>query len=317
VESYDWYLKGRYQWHQRTPESLAESVRCFEAALAHDPRSALAHAGLADAYSLLVEYGFLRPKEGMTKAKAAAIRAAELAPELAEAFVSLALIRSHYDHDWPEAGRLYRRAIELNPGCVTAHHWRGVDYYALLGRFDEAFAELEIGGQLDPLSSIIREGVALVHILKRQYDDALAVLKWLAESDPAYYKTYSAMGRVYAQQGRYAEAIAMLEKARALAGDVPNILSAIGQVLGLAGERERACEAIAKLEKLAQSRYVPSTCFAIVNLGLGEIERSLDWLERGYEQGDTPLVGLKMHPLFDPLRGEPRFQALLRRLRFE
>ena len=158
IGSYDYYLRGRYYWHRRTPEDLARSIEYFEAAIAADPKSALAHTGLADAHTLLVDYGLVSPSVGMPKAKAAAVRAIELDPALAEAYASLALIRSLYDWEWQEARGLYQRAIELNPGYATAHHWLGIDWFALTGRFAEARAEIEIALQLDPLSSIIREG---------------------------------------------------------------------------------------------------------------------------------------------------------------
>ena len=138
IGSYDYYLRGRYYWHRRTPEDLARSIEYFEAAIAADPNSALAHTGLADAHTLLVDYGLASPSVGMPKAKAAAVRAIELDPALGEAYASLALIRSLYDWEWKEARGLYQRAIELNPGYATAHHWLGVDWFALTGRFAEA-----------------------------------------------------------------------------------------------------------------------------------------------------------------------------------
>ena len=315
ISSYDYYLKGRYQWHKRTPDDLASSVRLFESAIAADPNSALAHTGLADAYTLLVDYGLMSPAEGMPLAKAAASRAVELDPELAEAYTSLASIRAAYDREWQDAERLYLRAIALNPGYATAHHWYGVDFCANLGRFDQAAAELEIAGQLDPLSPIIREGSAFLHLLRRDYDKAVRAYQELAEFAPSFYKAYTSLGRAYAQQGKYLDAIAMLEKGRTMAGNIPNILAAMGQVYGLAGEPGRAREMIGKLSGLAQRTYVPATVYAVVHLGLGENERALDWLEKGCDQRDTPLIAVKVHPLYDPLRAYPRFQSLLERLR--
>lgn len=316
IGSYDYYLKGRYYWHRRTPEDLARSIEYFEAAIGADAHSALAHTGLADAYSLLVDYGLMHPAQGMPKAKAAATRAVELDPELAEAYASLALIRSLYDREWEEGERLYHRAISLNPGYATAHHWLGVDLLAMLGRFDEAEAELEIARRLDPLASIIREGLASVQMLKRQYDQAVAGFLELQEDDPSFYKGYTSLGRVYAQQGNYPDAIRMLEKGRALAGDIPNILGAMGQVYALGGETKRARDILAKLAQIATRAYVPSTVFAVVHLGLGETSKALDWLEQACDQQELPLIAIKVHPIYDPLRNEPRFQTLLGRLHF-
>ena len=315
IGSYDCYLKGRYHWHKRTPEELALSVQLFESAIARDPSSALAQTGLADAYAVLVDNGLMSPAEGMPMAKAAASRGVELDPELAEAYTSLAMVRSVFDLQWEDAERLYHRAMALNPGYATAHHWYAVDFCAMLGRFDEAAAELEIAGQLDPLSAIIREGSPYVKMLRRDYDGAVRGYRELAEFDPSFYKAYTSLGRTYAQQGKYLDAIAMLEKGRTLAGDIPSILGAMGQVYALAGEPQRAREVIGKLTELSHRTYVPASVYAVVHLGLGENERALDCLEKGCDQRDTPLTGLKVHPIYDPLRAHPRFQSLLQRLR--
>jgi len=315
VSSYDWYLKGRYLWHRRTPEHLKQSVGCFENAVAADGNSALAHAGLADAYSLLVDYGLMHPAEGVPHAKEAAERAIALDPDLAEPHASLAFIRGLYEWEWEDAERLYKRAIALNPGYATAHHWLACDHYALLGRFDEAVAEIHIAIELDPLSSIILEGRAYILMLRGEYEAAIAGYQEIAAADPTFYKAYTSMGRAYVQMGRYREALAMLEKGRSLAGDVPSILGAMGQVCGLAGDGRRARELLAELERLSETRYVPSTCLAVVWLGMGDKTKALEWLEKGCGLRESPLTTLKVHPAYDPLRGEPRFDKLLRRLR--
>ncbi len=254
IGSYDDYLRGRYYWHRRTPEDLARSVEYFEAAISADQNSALAYTGLADAHTLLVDYGLASPATGMPKAKAAAMRAIELDPTVAEAYASLALIRSLYDWEWQEARGLYQRAIELNPGYATAHHWLGVDWYALTGRFAEARAELEMALQLDPLSSIIREGQNFVALLERRYEDAVRGYHEMMADDPTFYKAYTSLGRVYAQQGKFQDAITMLEKGRSIAGDIPNILGALGQVYALSGQPERAREILRQLRAKGAER---------------------------------------------------------------
>jgi TolB-like protein/tetratricopeptide (TPR) repeat protein len=315
IGSYDYYLRGRYYWHRRTPEDLARSIEYFEAAIAADPKSALAHTGLADAHTLLVDYGLVSPAVGMPKAKAAAVRAIELDPALAEAYASLALIRSLYDWEWQEARGLYERAIELNPGYATAHHWLGIDWFALTGQIAEARAEIEIALQLDPLSSIIREGEIFVRLLEGRDEFAVQGYLELIADDPVFYKAYTSLGRAYAQQGKFPDALSMLEKGRSLAGDIPNILGAMGQVYALGGEPDRAREILRQLEQKGKSAWVPSTVFAIVHIGLGEYDRALDWLERGCRHHELPMTVLKIHPVYDPLRDAPRFQAVLRELR--
>jgi TolB-like protein/Flp pilus assembly protein TadD len=317
IGSYDYYLRGRYYWHRRTPEDLARSIEYFEAAIDADPNSALAHSGLADAHTLLVEYGLASPSIGMPKAKAAAARAIELDPGLGEAYASLALIRSLYDWEWKEARCLYQRAIELNPGYATAHHWLAVDWMALTGRFAEAAAQIEIALQLDPLSSIIREGQMFIKFLQGRYDDAVQGYCAIIADDPTFYKGYTSLGRVYAQQGKLLDAIRMLEKGRSLAGDVPNILGAMGQVYALGGEPERAREILSQLEQRRQISWVPATVFAIVHIGLGEHDKALDWLEKGCRLHEVPITALKVHPVYNPLRPAPRFQTMLDHLHME
>jgi serine/threonine-protein kinase len=317
ISSYDWYLKGRYFWHRRTPEDLKHSVRCFENAIAADAESALAQAGLADAYSVIADYGLAKPADVMPKAEAAAERAITLEPELAEAYSSLALIRGLYRWRWEEAERLYLRAIQLNPGYAPAHHWLGVDHYAVLERFDEAERELEIALQLDPLSSIMLEGRPYVMVLRRRYAEALEYYRQLQRLDPAFYKFHTSMGRCCALAGDYTEALALLKSGRSLAGDVPSILAAMGQISAAAGDRHSARCLLQELKALSNSRYVPCTSFAIIHLGLEEIDEAFEWLERGCENRDLAMPMLKVHPLYDPLRGDKRFQKLLQRLRLE
>ena len=317
IDSYDHYLRGRYYWHRRTPEDLERSIGYFRAALDADPQNSLAMTGLADAYSLLVDYGLMSPAAGMPKARDAAERAIALDGESAEGYCSLGLIRGLYDWDWRESERLYRRAVELNPGYSTAHHWLGVDCYALLGRFEEAAAELEIARQIDPLSGILREGQAMLKLFGRDYEGAIVAYRELIQDDPGFYKGYTGLGRAYAMQGNYMDALRMLDKGRSMAGDIPNILAAMGQVYALGGAPDRAREMVAKMADAARTGYVPSTAFAVVHLGLGEFDRALDWLERGAEGHDPPLTSIKVHPVYDPLRGSARFQSLVRALNFD
>ncbi|PWU00955.1 MAG: hypothetical protein C5B51_23990 [Terriglobia bacterium] len=317
IGSYDYYLKGRYHWHRRTPEDFRRSLQYFQAAVEADADSALAYAGLADAQVLLVDYGLAHPAEGVPKAKAAALRAIQLNPNLAEAYPSLAAIRAYYDWEWESSESLYRKAIALNPGYALAHQWLGTDCLALRGCFEEAWKENEIAISLDPLSSVTYEGRAFLCILRGQYEEALRHARDIAEFDPTFYKAYTSMGRAYALMGRHADSLAMLEKGRSLAGDVPNILAAMGHVLALSGDRAGARGVLEQLQARSRESYIPSTCFAIVHLGLGEKEQALDWLEHGCGQREPPLAVLKVHPVYAELRSELRFQAILKRMRLE
>ncbi|MEO7653319.1 MAG: tetratricopeptide repeat protein, partial [Bryobacteraceae bacterium] len=311
VEAYNLYLKGRYHWNKRTGEGLKRSAEYFRKAIVLEPGFALAYAGVSDAYSLLADYGLLTPVEAMPEAKAAASKAIDLDPTLAEAYSSLAFISSHFDWNWAQAEEYYRRAMELNPGYSTAHHWFSLDYLAMLGRFEEAFAEIRIARQLDPLSTIIREGVGFLMMLSGRYDEAVAEYRETLELDPYFYKGYTSLGRVLIQRGNYEEAIGMLLKGRSLSSDIPNILGALGQAYALAGDRQTAAGLVRELEQLAKRKYVPCTCFAVIYIGMGDHDRAMGHLERGCEQRELPLTGLAVHPAYEGLRDEPRFQRLL------
>src|SRR5512139_2044890 len=275
LEAYTLYLKGRYFWNSRTPEGLRKGVECFEQAIAADEGSALAHAGLADAYCLLADYGLMHPREAMPRARSAALKALDLDPRSAEAHASYAVIRSLYDREWEEAEAFYRRALELNPSYATAHHWFAVDYLGMQGRFDEALREIEAARQLDPLSTIILEGKPYLLMLAHRYDEAIEECRELARLDPTYYKFYTAMGRAYTQEGDYAEAVAMLQKGRSMAGDLPNILGALGQTYALAGQPTEARRLLEELTRQSTQKYVPSSSFALIHLGLGEKDEAL------------------------------------------
>jgi serine/threonine-protein kinase len=316
VKSYEFYLKGRFHMHRRTPEELRRALQYFEAAAAADSRSAVAQSGVADAYTLLSDYGVISPAEGVPKAKAAAMAALELDAGLAEAYPSLAWIRSLYEWEWTEGESLYRKGISLNPGYAMGHHWFGTDLLALLGRFDEAVAEVDMALNLDPLSSIIYDSRYLVSILRRDYDEALRGCRRILEFDSSFYKAYTTLGRAYSLLGNYSEALAMMEKGRAIAGDMNSILAAIGEVLGRCGEHDAARRVLVQLAARSAESYVPSTCFALIHLGLGEREDALCCLERACEQHDLPVVSINVHPIYDDLRREPRFVNLLRRMHF-
>jgi TolB-like protein/Flp pilus assembly protein TadD len=314
LAAYNLYLKGRFQWNKRTAEGLKRGVQLFEQAIAVDQDFALGYAGLSDAYSLLADYGLVKPADIMPAAESAARKALEIDPTLAEAHASLGLIRSLYAWEWAEAEQHYRRAMDLNPGYATTHHWFAIDYLGMLGRWEEAFREIEIALQLDPLSPIIREGKGFLLMLSKRYDEAIEEYRQMLDLDCFCYKAFTAMGRAYTQKGMYEEAISMLQKGRSLSGDIPSILGALGQTYALANRPADARRLLEELAELAKRRHVSSTCFALIHLGLGEKEQALDWLETGARGRETPLAALRVHPAYDNLRGELRFQALLRKL---
>ena len=316
VEAHNLYLLGRFHANRRTSEGLLKSIACFEKAVALNPDNALGHGALAETYALAADYGVRNPAECVPMAKAAARHALELDPMLAEAYTSLGFLRSNYDWEWNEAERLFRRGIEINPGYATAHHWFGLDHLANLGRFEEARKHIEIARRLDPLSAIILLSEGYLSLLERNYDEAIRCYQELLELDPFFSKTFSALGRAYGQMNRYDEAIEMFNKAIAMAGGPPNCLSALGQTYAMAGMEQFARLKLTELTELSEQIHVPATCFALIHIGLGENDLALDYLELGASRRDLALATLKVHPAYDSIRSEPRFQNLLRQIGF-
>ncbi|MDX1978964.1 MAG: hypothetical protein SFV51_01750 [Bryobacteraceae bacterium] len=315
-EAYNFYLQGRHAWNQRTEIALRQSISLFERALQEDPEFALAYAGVADSYSLLCDFGHMPAKEGIAQAREAAQRALELDPTMGEAHCSLGFIRCTHDWQWREGEQNYLRALDLNPGYATAHHWYGTDFLALWGRFPEAAAEMALARALDPLDTIIEDSACYLHLLWRRYNEAEQRYHDLVRRAPQWAKAYSGLGRVLGAQGRYAEAVAMMERAYAIAGDLPSLIGALGQMHALSGNRAKARLLLEKLRSIAGQRHVSATCFALLYLGLGEKTEALDWLEHGLISRDLPMTGMNVHPAYDDLRAEPRFSRILEKMGF-
>jgi serine/threonine-protein kinase len=314
-DAYALYLRGRGEWGRRTESALRTSLESFRSAAELDPNLAAAYAGMADACTLLAEYGIEPPTEIVPHAKASALRALEIDPSLGEAHCSLGLVLAMNDWDWSAAETHFRRALELNPGYATTHHWFACDFLPIFGRLEEAWREVEIAVALDPLSGIIAEGKSFLYVLERRYEEAETQLRSIIASDPGFFKAYTSLGRVYIQMGRYADALAMLEKGRQMAGDLPTILGATGQAYGLDGQVDRASEILAQLERMRESRYAPATCLALTHLGMGDRDRALRWIETGLDRRESSVVLLNTHPVYDGLRDHSEFERLVARLR--
>jgi serine/threonine-protein kinase len=313
-EAHSFYLRGREAWARRTHEGLLQSLALYERALEKDQNCALAWAGLADSCGTLADYGLRKPDEMIARARHSAERALALDATLAEAHTSLGFIRGVYDWQWTESMRHYQRAIDLNPGYATAYHWYGTDCLALLGQFDHAIEVVETALDLNPNQPIVKEALGYVHMLARHFDTADMIFRQLQEDFPEFAKGYTALGRVLAARGRYDEAISMLEKGRVIGGELPSTLSALGQVHAMRGDLDMGRHFLRMVQNLAKERYVPSTCLVLVYLGLSEIDTALDWLEAGCEHHDLPLTTIAVHPAYDGLRGEPRFQDVLQKM---
>jgi TolB-like protein/Tfp pilus assembly protein PilF len=314
TEAYKLYLQGRHYWGKRSRPGLARSAELFRAAIDADPSFAAAWAGLADAWTLFADYGLAAPADCMPKARQAAQRALALDPMSAEAATSLGLIAATFEWNWMESERYFLQAIRLNPGYATAHQWFGVDHLALIGRFKQAEEELRVAADLDPLSAIIREGIGMVAMMQGHHEQALRCYRQCLDIDPGFHKAYASMGRACIEQGRLEEAVLFLEKARQGIGDLPNVLAALGQAHALLGNRERSLQLLNEIGALAEQMHVPYSCFAVVQLGLGDKDAAIEALQGGVERRDVPMTSLPMHPVYNPLRGDERFEALVRRV---
>jgi serine/threonine-protein kinase len=316
-EAYNLYLKGRYQWNRRSERSLRRGIDYFEEAIALDPGYAPAHSGLADSYSLLGNYGVLPAKKVKAKALDAAQRAVAIDPTLAEAHTALAHVRATYCWDWPGARVEYQTAISLNPVYATAHHWYAITYLAPLGLLDAAFSQMEKAEELDPVSLSIKRDMAVILIDSRQYEEAVEQSKAAISLDRGFHGAYWALGLAYEGLLRYEDAVDAFLKGLELAPDTPRLLGVLGHAYGLSGQRIRAEEVLARLNELANRIYVSPFDFALVNLGLGHLESFFEWLELAYRSRSYELVSMRVDPKFDPVREDPRFVRMLRRLGLE
>ena len=314
TEAYQLYLKGRFFWNKRTGQNLNKAADYFNQAIAADPKYALAYVGLADSYLLMPLYGAGAPQDCYPKAEAAARKAIELDDASAEAHTSLAQICCYYKLDYPQAIREFQRAIELNPNYATAHQWYGSSGLAALGRFDEAIAEVKRGIALDPLSLVINTDLGGTYYRARRYDEAIDQLRKTLEMDPGFYYAHWNLGSALAVKGALEPAIEEYQKARALTDD-PSALGLLAHAYAVSGNRPEALKIRDQLEALAKQRYVSSYSLALVYLGLGDKEEALHRLEKAYQDHSGEAVRfIKVEPMLDPLRGDPRFEALVERV---
>jgi TolB-like protein/DNA-binding winged helix-turn-helix (wHTH) protein/Flp pilus assembly protein TadD len=312
-EAYESYLKGRYFWNKRTADGLKAALAYFNQAIEEDPKYAQAYSGLADTYALLGDwqYAVMIPKEAFPKAKAAAIKALELDSALGEAHNSLAFVLDGFDWDFDSAGKEFRRAIELNPGYATAHHWYAW-HLSLLGRYDEAIAEMRKAENLDPLSLIINADLAELLVLAHSYDESIQQSRKTIEMDPNFALAHNQLAQAYLQKHMYDKAVAELQKAVQLSGGSPTSIANLARAYVLSGNRSEAEKLLSDLKKRSNPGYSNASEIAMIYASLGDTDQAMSWLEKGYEERFNP--GVLLRPGFDPLRSDSRFQNLVHRI---
>lgn len=304
------YMRGRYFLSQRTVEGFERGIKYFRQAIEKDPNYALAYAGLADCYSLLVNYAWIAPKEGFPKAKAAALKALALDDAMGEAHASLAKILHLYDWNWAEAEREFQRATELKPGYATAHQWYG-EYLISLGRFEEAKAELRQALELDPISLAVNVAQGFPFYFERRYDEAIAAYRKALELNPNFGAAHQRLAEAYEQKGMNQEAFSAYLMYSILMGSGPEWIKRIKDAYAASGFRGywQVCGAEHTDNYIGKSR--PAQIYA----RLGEKEKAFEWLYKAYQDRDHMLAQyLKVDPVFDGLRADPRFADLLRRV---
>jgi TolB-like protein/DNA-binding winged helix-turn-helix (wHTH) protein len=309
--AYDLYLRGRYFWNQRNLESFTQALTLFQQAIAKDPQNAPSFAGLADTYAMMSNYGLAVPKEAMPKAKAAAVQAVELDPSLAAAHNALAVIAEDYDYDWHTAEKEFQRAIELNPNYATAHQWYA-DCLAYQGRFAPALAESEHARELDPLSPIVAADHAVILSYARQYDRAIQAFQAVHAMDPKLGRA-NVVVQTYAEAGRPAEALGYLSAWGAVFPG-PWIWANEAYVRGRMGQHEAAEAAARKMEDdLRLWKFDPLAMQALAYAGVGDADKLLKTLEASYAARSNLPTTLKVDPVYDFVRGDPRFVDLMHR----
>jgi TolB-like protein/DNA-binding winged helix-turn-helix (wHTH) protein/Tfp pilus assembly protein PilF len=312
-QAYESYLKGRYFWNKRTADSLKVALAYFNQAIDEDPKYAQAYSGLADTYALLGDwqYAVMSPKEALPKAKAAAIKALELDSALGEAHNSLAFVLDGFDWDLDAGGREFRRAIELNPGYATAHHWYAW-HLSLLGRYDEAIVEMRQAESLDPLSLIINADLAELLVLARSYDESIRQSLKTIEMDPNFAMARNQLAQAYLEKHMYGEAAAELQKAVQLSAGSPTCIANLARTYAASGKRSEAMKLLSDLKKRSSPTYSYGPEIATIYASLGDRDQAMNWLEKGYEERFNP--GVLLRPGFDSLRSDPRFEDLARRI---
>jgi tetratricopeptide (TPR) repeat protein len=313
VEAYDCYLRGRFHWNKRSRQEFQWALESFQSALGHDPNYAPAYSGIADCHVGAASWGLVPPAEAWPKAKEAAEKALATDNTLAEAHASMGTIRMWYDWDWAKAEQEFLGAIDLNPGDPKAH----IQYNLLLvqtGRSEEAEREVRIALSSDPLSVPINLYLAGVFHYRRDYKHSLEQCRKALELDPNDIESQIVLGLNLEQQHLYDDAIRALSRARELSGSNPLICGPLASCYAASGQKSTAMELLDEVNRAAQHTYVAPVTLAMIYLGLREKDLAFQWMEKAAEVHDVLLCYLGVNPIYDFVRDDPRYIALLRRL---
>jgi len=313
AEAYEAYLRGRYFWNKRTGDGLKKAIEYFSSAIERNPRYAEAYTGLGDAYALSGdwEYGILSAQDAFPKAKTAVTKALALDDNLAEAHTSLAFILDLYDWDWESAEKEYKRAIALNPGYATAHHWYAF-HLIVMGRNSEGIAELRKAESLDPLSLIISADLADALCIAHLYDESVQQSRRTLEMDPNFAIAHYELGQAFVQKRMLNEAIEQFQRAIELSRSTEIFDANLAYAYATSGRKEEAMKIVKDLEDRQTRHSSTDASVALTYVGLADKDQAMIWLNKAYQARFNPSI--LMRPVFDPLRSDVRFQDLLRRI---
>ena len=315
LEAYNLYLKARYYFVRQTREGLEKSLDCFNQALAMEPTYAPAHAGISVAQNTRAILSFAAPQDVMPRAKEAALKGLALDETVTDAHVALAVVLDCYEWNPAGAEQEYRRALELNPGNTLARSFYS-HLLARAGRTDASVAEARQAIERDPLSVLHSYYFAVALVCGRRFEEAIAQAHAGIELEPNYHSSYWSLGWGLSATGRHEEAVEAFRRATTLVPDDPMSLAYLGWAVGLAGHRQEALTILADLERRRTQEYVAGSLMAAVCLGLGQHEQAISWLLKAFEERDNLLPYLNVWFAYDPLRSDPRFQALVRRMNY-
>ena len=312
-EAYESYLKGRYFWNKRTADGLKAALAYFKQAIEEDPNYAKAYSGLSDTYALLGDwqYAVMTPKEAFPEAKAAAIKALELDSSLSEAHTSLGYSLRAFDWNFDSAGKEFRQAIDINPGYATAHHWNAMNL-GLLGRPKEALVEMRKAENLDPLSLIINADLAEFLLLTHSYDESVKQGRKIIEMDSTFAIGHKQLGDAYLLKQMDKDAVAELQGAVRLSGGSPICIADLARAYVASGKMNEAVKLLNDLQKRSTASFTNAPQIAMIYASMGDNDQAMHWLERAYEERFNPSILLRSG--FDPLRSDPRFKDLMRRI---
>jgi TolB-like protein/Tfp pilus assembly protein PilF len=311
------YIQGRHLMEKASAESFAKARKLLESALARDPEFALAYDALAEMHWYMGYFGFVRPREAFSAGIMYALRAIEIDNSCAETHALLGQFRKTIEYNWAEVQREMALALRLNPTSPLVRFRNATSWLMPQGRLEEAIAEVESALQLDPLSLLGRTWLALLLSFSHQHEQTLEAARQVLEIDPNSYWAHVAMGSTYRNHGELEKAVASFRRALEMPGSPVGLSGGLGSTLGLSGNTAEARALLKRLHTMASHGYVPPTSFAWIHLGLGEIDSAFEWLNRAVDECDQYMMPIKSYRFFDPIRADPRFQALLRKMNLE